>query len=1467
MTKFRKIISILFTALVLTTSLSLWDMPVRAEETSWSYECTKKTQTFIAPQTGLYSLKAYGGVGGIKEKFDYAYGSAGYAIGNIILKKGETLYITVGGCGAVSNGETVLGGYNGGGSTSGKGAGSGGGATVIAFENGSLPFLTDSQLVMVAGGSGGQSASSSGLSIAGSGGGENGGSTKNAMGGTQTSGYAKLYGEPGGTLIGGAGGGYWGGKKSSSVVSGSGGGSGYINTLKLQNVASGQMSSWSPNSNVSISYLGEVKTNVIVSAGSNGKIDGKEEVTYTGVVGTTINIPTPTVNESYIKFNGYKQTGGDGILNGTLYTFGCLDSYIDATYSGSNVTITAVQNNNTANVIVKAISASTQKITLQGSTDKSNWKDIALYLIGADDFLTNKRSTSYTAGTDKSYNVPLSGIYKVSLTGAGGGQDGGAKGGSGATMTFTAHFLTGDVLRFLTATPGTDSDGHNTWKSGGWGWSYGGAGGWSGGGGGSTGVYLNGKTLAVAAGGGGGNWSNGLGGRPSWNYAGNYNNNNNGEQGKGNWNLGGYSDEDSGGGGAGCPGGIRGTDSVYGGYGGKNEYNSSINPHLSITEQAGINGGGRTNGSSFIQPISFDVKIGNTNDEKGTTIDIIDAIAPDTPIKSSISTYSSTGCTASLQTTKDYGGKYYIRVPNYTDIKEFFYTSGFKGWQYAINLSENYKITSSDLFTNTSDLNIDRKYEGYYLHIATIDNAGNCSDTVTLNIPEGDIDNPQVTYTYQIHNDNLNAIEEIALDKKPQDGDLYTPGTWTSQSVLVTADVTDQFSDIQELQWNVHTDPSDITFTPSSGVIIPKSTKKDLIHRKGTLLCAPQKSLYGSYWGDLIAKDSAATFNGYGEDHTTISSFATNQSKILIDRTKPTASLIFHTEGLFTDDENTSEDFSLKEWSDLMAANYWTNQPVTITLSASDNESGLHSLFVSWDNGITWSTKTSIDINEMTSDICLIRDTVGNVTAIPYIIGNIDTKKPKEISTIDYPIPTNWVNKDINIDLISQDYDNTAPSQKASGIYTMTLYRADESFNEIEQVAKTSNSREGEPTSLELHYLNQIQGITYWVCDIYDKAGNETIINITNKLDKTAPQIIEPIENNIKVHQTTLDEFSETEVLNAINGDLLCYFNFNSSDYSKLENGELTLNNGIDSSGIEKVTLRLMNADNASQYVDFTAGDSTTGLPGITLGYTPDTIIPTNEPNDPPNFTKGNLVIQLSAALNTYERFPDWAAMCWKVTIWDRAGNQSETYGNVDGEEIKNFSIKTVIHSDEDKAFDIKETSGLNKGNTTAYFRTGDLGYTETWTVGYVPEIKTDFGSVGTEMSNEIIASKVLKKYNIGDNSVEFQRLYKSSIAGQIIDSGRPNKNGIPYATYYNKLGYWNSITKYSDGTQIRIPPYYKLHKASTKREDGRDNYQWETHFYNAIAKKNGWTEKSQGMYIIWDTKTDEVHYRVTHES
>lgn len=191
-----------------------------------NYIYTGRVEQFVAPFDAEYQLETWGAQGGSADR-NYALGGAGgYSKGTVNLKKGDILYIHVGGYGY-----TPQSGYNGGGCNPGLSYGwiCGGGATDMRINTNSV-----NNRIIVAGGGGSVGAYNHKGAAGGGLNGENNtlGSGTGGQGATQTGGGGNgqfaIGGNGSGSYGGGGGGGWYGGGGSNSTNRGGGGGSGYV---------------------------------------------------------------------------------------------------------------------------------------------------------------------------------------------------------------------------------------------------------------------------------------------------------------------------------------------------------------------------------------------------------------------------------------------------------------------------------------------------------------------------------------------------------------------------------------------------------------------------------------------------------------------------------------------------------------------------------------------------------------------------------------------------------------------------------------------------------------------------------------------------------------------------------------------------------------------------------------------------------------------------------------------------------------------------------------------------------------------------------------------------------------------------------------------------------------------------------------------------------------------------------------
>jgi hypothetical protein len=142
--------------------------------------------------------------------------------------------------------------------------------------------------------------------------------------------------------------------------------------------------------------------------------------------------------------------------------------------------------------------------------------------------------------------------------------------------------------------------------------------------------------------------------------------------------------------------------------------------------------------------------------------------------------------------------------------------------------------------------------------------------------------------------------------------------------------------------------------------------------------------------------------------------------------------------------------------------------------------------------------------------------------------------------------------------------------------------------------------------------------------------------------------------------------------------------------------------------------------------------------------------------------------------------------------------------------------------------------------------RAGSFGYVDVWTVGYVDSIDLDFGEIGKISISDIEQGTLDSKYNLGLYNVTDLEGYQRNI---------PNAKAISYA---DGFAHHYTASKddekwLSEGTQIRIPTSLTDTDLSTQ---SAVVYAW----------KNGVGTKTNAVYVLFDTFTADIHYRVTWE-
>lgn len=327
--------------------------------------------SFIVPLTGNYKLEVWGAQGGTslnQGNPGTAGGYGGYATGTVALTKGDVLYMTVGGQGAIGViGTSAEGGFNGGGKGSWDGndneaSGGGGGATHIASVGGLLKDLSSSKdkILIVAGGGGGASFTYEPGNGGGYIGGVGTGTSQAAV--NQTTGYAFGQGQDGIGIaesdgVGGGGGGWYGGFSNDVAKLSSGsGGSGYIGNSLLTNKV---MYCYNCTTSNDTNTKTVSTTNASATPTANYAKSGSGAVKITYVGGASIRVT----------YNNNRGSGCyyDSVVAGSPYGEMCVpvrsgysfDGWYTSISGGNKVTSSTIVTSTTAHTLYARWTAST----------------------------------------------------------------------------------------------------------------------------------------------------------------------------------------------------------------------------------------------------------------------------------------------------------------------------------------------------------------------------------------------------------------------------------------------------------------------------------------------------------------------------------------------------------------------------------------------------------------------------------------------------------------------------------------------------------------------------------------------------------------------------------------------------------------------------------------------------------------------------------------------------------------------------------------------------------------------------------------------------------------------------------------------------------------------------------------------------------------------------------------------------
>lgn len=514
------------------------------------------------------------------------------------------------------------------------------------------------------------------------------------------------------------------------------------------------------------------------------------------------------------------------------------------------------------------------------------------------------------------------------------------------------------------------------------------------------------------------------------------------------------------------------------------------------------------------------------------------------------------------------------------------------------------------------------------------------------------------------------------------------------------------------------------------------------------------------------------------------------------------------------------------------------------------------------------------------------------------------------------------ITKDMAGELASNIASLTNPDYKTSAFETKTLNDVNPHTTHLNNNALYTPN----PVTFDVNY--GYQG-TYFVDAYTSERELEVLTSIhgypayaetadmayTVKIDKT-----KPVMTKYKITQDRLSNYNSDDIATAIQNGLYTTFVISASDYNNTANG--VYDKKGDSSGIYGVYIRVWDADNTNSCKIYSIPLENTAYGSITAR--------TDNPD------KNILAGTWTYPINLYTEFPDASKVIYEVYVVDNAGNVSNKIGTAlkdytdptdpdypgdpdgptpdlpddnpnsgEGDDVyphgilTNFSIKTIIYSDENTKFNIDDMMTVeDMTDLCAFFQTGDFGHVDIWTVGYTNSVDLDFLEIGKESVKEILEGNLPEKYNLGVSSTydaNFARMISYTKSKQLLpeylkvydketqkivtlskgtakyNALMKNSSGAYYAQYYTFDKNTDSDKWLSDGTQVRIPPYYQMQNPYDRSEkthkDGTTAYHWETHSYIAGAYKNSDICQASWNYIIYDEGANDLHFRVIHEN
>lgn len=575
----------------------------------------------------------------------------------------------------------------------------------------------------------------------------------------------------------------------------------------------------------------------------------------------------------------------------------------------------------------------------------------------------------------------------------------------------------------------------------------------------------------------------------------------------------------------------------------------------------------------------------------------------------------------------------------------------------------------------------------------------------------------------------------------------------------------------------------------------------------------------------------------------------------------------------------------------------WTNQN-KVTIEFKDDISGVK-YYKLTKNGttVTEVTNTSYKtVGNITLNLeegaltytLIVRDNVGN--EITYTFNpHVDKTTPTLKDLVDYKVmgdgnisqskndvyagSTNtWptTNKDVTWEYDWQNlkYLKFQATDDRSGFRKVIVhhYGKDSTYTTAWKTPSTLANVSGDVLNAELSYIIESfngnewfqEGKNYLLIELEDLAGNKVQVKLVVRRDSKKPSI-----TNAIVKPITLDNFTKSEIESIFaSGDMSRFktnVSFNVSD-------NLGTN---DTSGIKKLEIVVYDAKTNAELKRY---DVTNQL--SISEYT----LETNQGSSKFNPMVRPLIGSVNVNIDTIKEFPGYNELIIECEATDYVGNKKVVTAQIkDAPEpnlVPNYAIKTIMYATKEKAYNVISADGETN---MPYFKTGEVGFIEVWTIGYVDTLELDFsdGNIGQEMNQAIANGQISSKYILGvHNGLPNQVRYVTNMSRFKVNTNYDDYNGVPYAAHIgysfdevnNSLGSMGVDGWSEKGTMIRIPSNHELVKKNKLDKYGNQLYKWETHIANVYPIKNGNVgDPSGNYYTIWDESGDDLHFRITH--